>query len=313
MTAFLRPTSLTLVLFGALVLLTAPWLISYQIVSDLPNRNPAEQYVVVRWTPLVFAIAVNYLIARAAARVFETRGMSFGPRHFIAAMLAVAGFGLVAGPAWSRYCWGYFFQRPSVDDLVRGLASIDEISGVTCQVSAPARCVRNPDRSLDRGIEYCKEDPYYCLSGRIPAALKSAGMLSPPISSAAPESLRQLEVLLEDRSLFVSSDPGYDANKVLGGVLVCGKERDGTRVFLAGLGGGEVSNDHRPHYELRWSPQAIHKVGVQRLLFFYDTAGIEGLEWPLASAVAFQLALAFVVLSTLVAAVVLAARHRVLG
>jgi hypothetical protein len=51
---------------------------------------------------------------------------------------------------------------------------------------------------------------------------------------------------------------------------------------FAGVRGGEVSNDHHPYYEFLFttdSPGAAPKL-LSSQRFYYDVAGMEGVEWP---------------------------------
>jgi len=67
----------------------------------------------------------------------------------------------------------------------------------------------------------------------------------------------------------------------MSGVAVDAIGKSGGRLVVLGLTGGEVSNDHRPYYEMVFgapTPNSpLEFIRGQR--FFYDVAGMEGMEW----------------------------------
>ena len=94
-------------------------------------------------------------------------------------------------------------------------------------------------------------------------------------------SLPPLFPLIKSTGILAEPEEGYDDSDFLRGVLVAGTDREGQRLVLISMKGYEVSNDHRPFYELAFGAPAGSKEltyhGGQR--FFYDLAGIEGMEW----------------------------------
>ena len=64
--------------------------------------------------------------------------------------------------------------------------------------------------------------------------------------------------------------------------MVEAQGRDGRPLLFIGVRGGEVSNDHHPYYEFLFSNESsggnLKLLSSQR--FYYDVAGMEGMEWP---------------------------------
>jgi len=96
------------------------------------------------------------------------------------------------------------------------------------------------------------------------------------------ELLDGLKQRLESTGLLSKSSPGYDSSLGLSGILIDGTDPEGRRLVCIGARGGQVSNDTYPYYEFAFrarsaaTPEVLYQDGQ---LFFYDVAGMEGLEW----------------------------------
>lgn len=90
--------------------------------------------------------------------------------------------------------------------------------------------------------------------------------------------------LLESSGLRVEPKEGYIDSDPYGGILIEAVDRAGGNVLFMGAYGGRFSDDHLPYYEMifKWNEDASNWVFVRGQQFFYDSAGIEGLEWYVA-------------------------------
>lgn len=300
----MKPTRLTLLLYVFLVGLGSLWTTRMErtwspeggyedrthigpgafvrVTTQLGTSRPARS-VEVRWWRLGFLLLASYAAARAFAHLGEhaVRGTVPIARWLTIGACVTVSVAFVLATAWSRYYWGYFFSRPSPAEAIQGIAALDGISVVQCDLqSGIRRCEPASEGSVQQALTSCRTDPYYCLTGRVALGLSEAGLLSdnpPPVPLGA---LRQVEVALADDRVLVPSDPGYDGNNELHGAVAQGTLADGSPVLVAGLAGEQISNDHHPYYELRLSPAPLRIRASS--VFFYDVAGIEGLEWPAA-------------------------------
>jgi len=81
--------------------------------------------------------------------------------------------------------------------------------------------------------------------------------------------------------LTAKSSEGYDSGAELRGIIVGFSGPSGENRLLLALRGGQVSNDHYPFYEVLIegaNPLSFHVLHSQ--MFYFDVAGLEGLEWP---------------------------------
>jgi hypothetical protein len=181
--------------------------------------------------------------------------------------------------------WGYFVSRPAVDRRIVNAHQIETISRVeTGSDSRGGRTFTSmPVGEVDSFIQvHPQEGDYYVLEGRILRALKDRQALPAEPRLMPPARLEGLYQVLEFTGRLENGKPGYEHAKELRGIVVEALGQDGRPLLFVGVCGGEVSNDHHPYYEFLFttdSPGAPPKLlSCQR--FYYDVAGMEGVEWP---------------------------------
>jgi hypothetical protein len=110
--------------------------------------------------------------------------------------------------------------------------------------------------------------------------LEERGLL-PAEHSTDLGSLPPLYPLIRKTGILAVPDEGYVEADLLEGILVDGIGEEGRRLVVMGLKGQQVSNDHRPFYELAFAAPAGSKdlTCLRGQRFFFDVAGIEGMEW----------------------------------
>jgi len=146
----------------------------------------------------------------------------------------------------------------------------------------PAIFAPVPDGSMKETLERCREDQYYCLDGRILVALDGAGRLSEATGPPPTSLIGELYSRIDKTGLLLDGEPGYPHGRQLYGVVVEGDDAGGQRRVFVGVQGGQLSNDHYPYYEFlfAWPADGRTPSLLFANRFFYDIAGIEGLEWP---------------------------------
>jgi hypothetical protein len=103
----------------------------------------------------------------------------------------------------------------------------------------------------------------------------------PPEFSYSLAELPSLFPLISDTGMLVPGDEGYSNADKLRGVVIDARDGEGGRLVFLGVMGWRVSNDHYPYYEMLFKAPKdsgeLTFIWGQR--FFYDVAGIEGMEW----------------------------------
>ncbi len=216
-------------------------------------------------------------------RVAGKRRRRYPARILLVVIGGTLALAFLAAIVISKGLWGYYLYRPLLD---RRIAWARKVVSVTMVETAPGRDGRTliPDTSfsIDQRIAYGRQDDYYNLGERALIALKEANRLPDAPPSMNPDRLARLYNLLERTGRLEAGEPGYDHAKDLRGVVIEAEGSDGQPLLFVGVQGGEVSNDHHPYYEFLFS--GPNPAGAWKLLsaqrFYFDVAGIEGMEWP---------------------------------
>lgn len=297
--AALKPTALSVLLFGLTVLLFGALAARSRVVYS-PDRStmeevrigpgPALRFVTdesaaghrtsrteISWPPLLACVLSCYLGSRGVAYLVERRRM--GRPILVLSGVIAATLLLAAGAAavFSFRYWGYAFARPEPDGLGE-FAVVTGLSGVTCNPEPRPRCTLSAAEPVREIVSSCQKDPYYCLRERFVFALTRAG-LPPADNRPAPAGITApIESFLAATDLLAEHEPGYE-DRTLAGLVVTGRSVDGQSLAAIAISGRQVSNDHYPHYEvlLGLEKDGYHPLSQRR--FFYDVAGMEGLEW----------------------------------
>jgi hypothetical protein len=213
-------------------------------------------------------------------------------RHLLKVILwgtgVVAVLSFVAAIVISRVYWGFFFHRPGMDSRISQVERVQSVTALQTQeqVDGTMRFVYHDGYDIADRLSVCRDDrpsiSYYCLDERILAALDDLGEL-PAEPERMPETdLARLYHTLKTTQLLHLGAPGYDRAGELVGIAVVADARDGQRVLIVGVAGGEVSNDHHPYYEFlfRLPEEGTSPILLSSRRFYYDVAGYEGLHGP---------------------------------
>ena len=197
---------------------------------------------------------------------------------------AVGILSLVIGVTFSYFYWGYLIRRPGLPSGLRAMTDIKRV--IPVMMSDDARDTRNfifnNNFTLEADLAHCENDSYYCLDGRVLSYFRNRHLL-PAQYSHTLDGMPDIRNLLRQSGLFVESDPGYDSEKYMQGIVIEGRDLKGDYLVFLAARGGEVSNDHDPLYEALFKgPDLQHMTFREGNRFFFDVAGIEGLEWYIA-------------------------------
>lgn len=99
-------------------------------------------------------------------------------------------------------------------------------------------------------------------------------------SGKPPVTPSQIERMPLDNRIRVRSEPGCNTHERFRGLWMELEGQDNQRYLFVMADGGQVSNDHYPHYRLLYSLEPNGKLTlVSNQLFYFDIAGMEGMEW----------------------------------
>lgn len=237
----------------------------------------------VHWPLLLLTLAVAYLFAAILAELL-TRATRFRhpARACVLFALAIVAITFLASIGISRWYWGYFFSRPGP------LTEIHDVTTVTAVIPVSTVADSDDTRSIVPMTEYSiaeeiargRQTPYYCLHQRLLLALDTAGLLPSTHAVELPD-LPALFPLIQAAGILAKPEPGYNNSDLLQGIVIDARNRSGERLLFIGLTGRELSNDHYPYYEMVFSstPDTNTLTYLRGQRFFYDIAGMEGMEW----------------------------------
>lgn len=251
-------------------------------------KHPEPSHWVIHWGGLAINLLLCYvtalLIAHAARRTTR-RDRPFSGIWFVALASALIAIGL--GGLVSKSMWGYWFWRPA--PLTRTYPFKSVTSWVPFSLGdgqGLSRWGSDAPSIAAFAKSRVEHGDYYCLAERMPLDLHARGLIKDE-PTFTHELLEDLKQRLENTGLLAESSPGYDSSLGLSGILIDGTDPEGRRLICIGARGGQVSNDTYPYYEFAFRAQSAGTSDVlyqDGQLFFYDVAGMEGLEWHVVAA-----------------------------
>jgi hypothetical protein len=217
--------------------------------------------------------------------------------HLLRIFLVGVGLAVVlsflAAIGASKLYWGYFIRRPGVDRRIGEIEQVISLTSVRSerQSDGSVRFVASNTYRIADGLSVCRDErpwiSYYCLDERILVALDDLGKLPASPDHMSPDELAALYGQLEATQLLYDGAPGYhDHATDLRGIVLVAKGKSDQHYLFVGVTGGQVSNDHHPYYEFLFDlpDHDSELVLLSCNRFFYDVAGVEGLDglavWP---------------------------------
>ncbi len=247
------------------------------------QQIPLPRDVTIHWKILAANLLACYFLARLSGAVLQLITPWRHPvRIYGTAILGIISIAFLVSIILSKVYWGYFFTRPELLPELNTVKKVDQFMFVRTESTSSGeyRFVQNTKSPYYR-IFINATGEYYILIERIPFALQEKQLLpeKPSTKDLDPLYSTLYQTVLHT-GLIVENEPGKDLN----GVLVLTRIADGTELVFFGATGGEISNDHFPYYEMVFKKDSqtgqFHFLRGHR--FFYDVAGVEGLEWYVA-------------------------------
>ena len=258
----------------------------------------------IHWGMLFLNLFVCYVFSALAGTFIKRKTDIKRPfLVYLGTTVAIIGIAFFISIFLSRMYWGYFFKRPNVLPEIRDVSTVTGVIPViTEEISNKEyRFVFDTEFSLSERIDYGRKDLYYNLVTRLLIYLDDKSLLPDEVNDL-PASYVTLYSLLPSTGLLAKPETGYNDSEKLSGVIITAENQSGTELFFFSLRGGQVSNDHYPYYEMVFEKhsQSDQLKFVRGQRFFYDVAGIEGLEyfsiWPYLSMIGIVLGFILVTL-----------------
>lgn len=186
--------------------------------------------------------------------------------------LAVVSGSLAA--AQNKLLWGYWFTRPSLASELRGA---EHVFGVSALVFAGTPHVSQDRTVLETARRRCRPVSNECLEGRLLLALD-------PHAAAAAD-VRD-DLLQQAWSRHVSRLPlpraaarGYEASAHPTAGIALNFRRGGRDYVALAYRTSEIANDRYVYSEVLYRLETDRLDDVRMERYFYEIAGIEGLDW----------------------------------
>ena len=242
-----------------------------------------EKSVHINWFILILNLLICYLLAVILYKVITK--VTHSQRPFLKYLLLVGIiisitfiFSIIA----SKIFWNYYFKRPSILSEVKKIVKVNSVIPIITKPddSGLKRFFFNPDYKIEERISWGEKDSYYCLTARILIYLRDKNLLP---DNPEPEigNLSNLFFLISKSDFLVKPDEIYDDSDLLMGIIIDAIDKNNERLIIVGATSQQISNDHYAYYECVFREQGTeHKITfIRGQYFFYDSAGIEGLEW----------------------------------
>jgi len=250
---------------------------------EISYRDGARQDVRIDWIVLILNLTACYLLAAiTVALMVKITGLQKPFLVYGGAVLSIVCVAFLASIIFSKFYWGYFFHRPAVLAELKDVTRVMAITPVTTEQTSTGeyRFVISSDFSITDQIVYAQKDPYYNLDERILVYLQEKRLLPEEIATSL-ASHTDLYGLLSETGLLAKAQDSYTSAGLLKGVVVEARHTSGSELVFLSVTGGQVSNDHYPCYETVFEidPRSGQLTFIRGQRFFFDMAGIEGLEW----------------------------------
>ncbi len=187
--------------------------------------------------------------------------------------------------------WGYAFKRPTLFSEVSQADNVTTFSGVTT-----TRALERISLSVVRDTSSCKfevtgrEHPFFGTSDRLRMMFEDNSHIHGHLNDfqevyedttkkIEPSKLNKVSTTIYRSGIIDTGERSWEVGITLSGIVVEFHTEDKERYLFAVLRGPEIFSDHYPLYEFLFK-EGINGLELQKnQRFYYDVAGIEGLEY----------------------------------
>lgn len=237
-------------------------------------------YVEIKWGPLFLNLGLCYILATVFSKINKIIKIRRPTLVYVLATFCICLIAFIASIIIWKNMWGYYLHRPKV---IRSLNDILEVKAVIpvktgTGTSGERNIIVDAEYQIPKDLSQGRDD-YYCLQERVLIFLSDNNLLPENLTLDLAD-LTELHSLIAQTGILIEADEGYDDSDLLRGIVVDGLDEKGERLVIAGVRGRQVSNDHFPYYEIAFKgKQRDDLVFISGQHFFYDVAGLEGVEW----------------------------------
>jgi len=198
------------------------------------------------------------------------------------ASLLIPLVALLISISFSKYEWGYYFQRPGVLPQLGDIATVTAVRLVHPPSDRDTRRYwEEPDPSAS--IAGCEDgdywDRYHGLKERTLCELQRRGLLPETYSGELADYMSVLE-LVDKANIPTTPTADFEYTELFFGVRVDAEDEEGNALVILAMHTDEISNDHFAFFEACFEEGADGSLHLgKKQHFFYDSAGIEGTEW----------------------------------
>jgi len=264
--------------------------LSYDVLAAM-SEEEYEEYkelvetedirnVEIKWGLLSLNLGFCYIFATLFSKINKFIKIRRLPLIYFLTAFCICLVVFVMSMVFSKIVWGYYLYRPKVITSLNDISQVKAVIPIKTETGTSGRrnIIVNTDYKIPKRLSEDR-DGYYCLAKRILIFLSDKNMLPDSLTLDLAD-LTELHSLITQTGILIEPDEGYDNSDLLRGIVVDALDEKGERLIIAGVAGGQVSNDHFPYYEIAFKGKQRDDLKfMSGQYFFYDSAGMEGFEW----------------------------------
>ena len=240
-------------------------------------------FVIYLFTPLTFGLLTAFHFRQKNI----TKGIT---KVFYSILTLQIAFQITTTITSSNY-WGYAFKRPTIFSEVFQADKVITLSYVTT-IPTIKPMMLSVAKDTNRNLEelYGRKDPYYGCTDRILMVFEDNSHIHVDLSDfpkiykdstkkIEPSKLIAVSTAIYNSSIIDKGEMSLDFSRILNGIIVEFQTEHNDKFLFTGLCGQEISNDHHPFYEFLFKETVKGLVLLKKQRFYYDVAGIEGMEY----------------------------------
>ena len=194
--------------------------------------------------------------------------------------LVICVLTLVLALSCSKSYWGYYFSRPELPKPVYNIKKVSDIVPFQIDLKSEKHFfAADRTETIEDVLRYYKNNSYDNPCYRILPFLEGRNLL-PEKFTYDLTGFPSISDLLNKTDLPVLSANGYDSQSFMRGLMVKALDSNNQNLLFLGVVAGQLYNDHYPYYEAVFRmTDEMNFYYISGNRFFFDVAGIEGMEW----------------------------------
>lgn len=236
--------------------------------------------VEIKWDLLLLDLAFCYIFATFCSKINKFIKIRRLPLIYVLTAFCICLVIFIGSIIFSKIVWGYYLYRPKVITSLKDISQVKAVVPIKTEkgTSGGRNIIVDTDYKIPKELSKYRGD-YYCREKRILIFLSDKNMLPDSLTLDLAD-LTELHSLITQTGILIEPDEGYDDSDLLRGIVVDALDKKGKRLVIAGVRGMELSDDHYPYYEIAFKGKQRDDLKfISGQHFFYDVAGIEGIEW----------------------------------